>query len=133
MLPIMRGHVRRHARRLRDDGGVDVDDLQLQRGELLRHVAQQLAAVDALELGIGVGKVLADVAEAGGAEQRVADRVQQHVGVGMAVEPFLMRDVDAADDELAPGDQRMHVEALADPHARRRQDRLGDREVLGDR
>ena len=32
---------------------------------------------------VGVGEVVADVAQAGRAEQRVDDRVRQHVGVGV--------------------------------------------------
>ena len=63
--------------------------------------------------------MLADVAEGGGAEQRVADGVQQDVGIGVAVEAFLVLDLDAADHELAAQHQRMHVEALADSHAPR--------------
>ena len=41
---------------------------------------------------------------------------RQHVGVGMPVKPPLVGDLDAADHELAAGDERVHVEALADPH-----------------
>ena len=63
--------------------------------------------------------MLADVAEAGGAQQRIADGVQQHVGVRMAVEALLVLDLDTADHELAAQHQRMHVEALADSHALR--------------
>src|SRR5260370_1438653 len=49
-------------------------------------------------------------------EQSVADRVQQDVGVGMAKQPLLVRNIEAADDELSPGDERMHVEPLPDSH-----------------
>jgi len=48
-----------------------------------------------------------------------------------------MRNLDAADDELAPFGERMHIEALPDPHRRSRdrcaplQDLLGDGQVLG--
>ena len=44
------------------------------------------------------------------------DRVQQHVGVGVPVEPAFERDFDAADDQFPPDDQRVHVEALPDSH-----------------
>ncbi len=60
--------------------------------------------------------MLADVAEARRAEQRVADGMQQHIGIGVAVEPFRVLDLDAADDQLAAKHQRMHIEALADSH-----------------
>ena len=42
---------------------------------------QQLDAVGALPLRIGVGKMLADVARGGRAENRVGHRVTQHVGI----------------------------------------------------
>src|SRR5687767_5411815 len=44
--------------------------------------------------------------------------MQQNVGVGVAAEPLVMRDLDTADLELAPGGERMHVQSLPDPHAR---------------
>jgi hypothetical protein len=42
--------------------------------------------------------------------------VQQHVRVRVALESALERDLDAADDQLAPRDERVYVEALADSH-----------------
>src|SRR6185295_16017969 len=73
---------------------------------------------DVGELGVAVGIVAADVAERGRAEQRVADRVRQYVGIRVPGETLVVRDLDAADHQLAAGDEGMHVEALADPHAR---------------
>jgi len=45
------------------------------------------------------------------AEQRIAYRVQQYVGVGMARQPLAVRNRDAADDQLAPGDERVHIKS----------------------
>ena len=59
-----------------------------------------------------------DVAQARGAQERVADRVHEHVGVGMPQQALVMRNLDAADDELAPFGERMHIETLPDPHLR---------------
>src|SRR5438309_3060587 len=111
-------HVRRHARLLGDDRGVEVDDLEAQLFQFPRNVAQQPAAVNAGVAGIAVGIMPPDVAKARGAEQRVADRVRKHVGVGMPQQALVMRDLDAADDELAPLGERMHIEALPDSHRR---------------
>ncbi len=58
----------------------------------------------------------ADIAEAGGPEQRIGDRMEQHVGIGMAEQPALEGDLHAADDELAPRHEGMDVETLADAH-----------------
>ena len=57
--------------------------------------------------------MLADVAQPGRPQQRVADRVQQHVPVRVAQQPFRVRDVHPADQQLAPVNQRVDVEALA--------------------
>ncbi len=108
--------VGRHARGLGDDGSVDVQDAPAAVGEELRHLAQELAAVDSLETRVGVRKVPADVALASGTQQRVADRVQQHVGIAVAREALVVRDLDAPDHELAARDQLVDVEALPDPH-----------------
>jgi hypothetical protein len=78
--------------------------------------AQEVAAVRPLVAFIGVREMPADVAQRGGAKQRVADGVQQHVGVRVPVEPLVVRDLHAADDQLAAFHQRVHVEALPDPH-----------------
>ena len=49
--------------------------------------AQQVDRVGVAVALVGVGEVLADVAEAGGAQQRVDDRVGEDVGVGVTREP----------------------------------------------
>ncbi len=77
---------------------------------------QQVPAVGPFVARVAVGKMTADVAEARCPEQRVADRMQQHVGVGMSGEPPVVGDIDTADDELTTGHQRMDVEALTDSH-----------------
>ena len=79
-------------------------------------LAQQHPAVGALPSRIRVGEVRAEVAQRQRAEDRVADRVEQHVGVGMSVEAAIERNRDAAQDEPAPCDERVHVEAVADAH-----------------
>ncbi len=56
----------------------------------------------------------ADVAQAGRAEQRVGDGVQQRIGVGMAEQAARVRNLHAAQDQLAALHQRVHVVALAD-------------------
>src|SRR5204863_5960197 len=81
------------------------------------HMTEQHAAVGALPLRIGVGKMRAQIAERQRAENRVAHRVQQYVGVRMAVEAAVPGNRDAAEDELAPHDERMHVEPVSDAHA----------------
>ena len=60
------------------------------------------------------GKVPADVAGAGGAENRVGRRVAGDVGVGMPERAALGRDRHAAEDQRPPLDEPVQVVAGAD-------------------
>ena len=71
--------------------------------------------VGILPARVGVGVELADVAEAGGAEQGVGDGVQHHVGVGMADQAARMLDADAAQDQRPAFGQPVRVVPDADP------------------
>ena len=51
-----------------------------------------MQTVRAFPLRVGVGEVRADVAEARGAEKRVAERVGEHVAIGVADRTFVERD-----------------------------------------
>ena len=62
------------------------------------------------------GEVLADVAQPGGAEQRVGDRVGEHVGVGVAGQAALVRDLDAAEHERPALLEAVRVDPDAGPH-----------------
>ena len=55
-----------------------------------------------------------DVAFAERAEKRVDERVQEHVGVGMAGESGAVRNRDAAQHELPSALKAVRVEAVAD-------------------
>ena len=80
-----------------------------------RHcAAQQHAAVGALVARVGVGKVAANIAQRDGAEERIGNRVQQRVGVGMTEQPGCVRDFHAAEYQLAAFNQPMHVVTLPD-------------------
>jgi hypothetical protein len=48
----------------------------------------------------------ADIAQRRRTEQRIGDRMEQRVGVGMAEQPRLMGNLDAAEDQLAPSTSR---------------------------
>ena len=85
------------------------------------HLGQQLDAVGARHRWVGVGEVLADVAEAGGAEQRVGAGVGDGVGVAVADEaPLARRSCTPPSTSTRAGSSLngVHVEALTDPHDR---------------
>ena len=54
-----------------------------------------------------------DIALRHRAEQRVGDRVQPDIGVRMAGQRPIMRDVDTAECDAGTRPERMNVEALA--------------------
>src|SRR3989344_321873 len=103
-------------RGLGDDGAVDIRDFPAALGNGFFDLAQQLAAVYVLVLRIGIGKMPADSAEPGGAEAGIADGMNENVGVGMAVQSLAVRDFHAAENQIAPGDQRMHVVTMTDAY-----------------
>ena len=86
----------RHFRRLREDRGIDVRDTQTAVAHHGRNRPQELAAVHAAKTGIVIGKKRTDIAEARRADQRIADRVHEHVGVRMPGQPALVRNLDTA-------------------------------------
>src|SRR5690606_41014861 len=51
--------------------------------DLCVDMAQQFAAVDAAKLWIGIGKMLTDVAQRARPQQGIAERMQQHIAIGM--------------------------------------------------
>ena len=84
------------------------------------------------------GKVMADVAERGGAEERVGDRVAERVGVGMAVRPCVCAISTPPRTSLRPSTRAWvsqpsptRQSGAARPHAARAcgEQRLGDREI----
>lgn len=113
-----RRRMRQDARRLADERGVNVDHAPTRCPHAIEGLAQQDAAVGARVGRIGVRKEAADVAQPSRTQQRIGERMQQHVGVGMTEQAALEGDGDAADDQRPPGHERMHVEALA--HAERK-------------
>ena len=61
-------------------------------------------------------EVRAEVAEPGRAEQRVDHGVGDHVGVGVALEPSVVLDLDPAEDQPPPGGEAVAVVADPDAH-----------------
>ncbi len=98
--------VRRELRLLHQHRAVDVHDPQPAGGDHRHHRAQQLDRVGVTPALVGVGEVLADVAQPGGAEQRVGDGVGEHVGVRVSLQAELVGDLHPADHEPAPGARR---------------------------
>ena len=117
----MLGPTRRQLRRLEHDRAVDVARLPAGGPHVGHGPPQQVDAVGPGPRGVGVGEVLADVAEPGRAEERVGDGVGDHVGVAVAGQAALAGERHAAEHERPPRvvGERVDVEALPDPHRHR--------------
>ena len=111
-------------RLLAHNRAVDVADHPTSVSEQSGRMAEQLQRIDAFPLRIGVGKMLADIAEAGGAEERIGDRVGDRVGVAVAVQSALAGKRHAAEHERARPvvAEPVDVEALPDTYHRCRHD-----------
>ena len=100
-----------HLRTLGTDGGVDVDQMIAFGGNKVDGLAEENLAVDAVGLGSGIRKVVANVAHIGGTEEGVADGVQQHVSIAVTQQSLTMFYLDAAHPQVAAFYQLMDVEA----------------------
>ena len=96
-----------------DEGGVDVVDRGAAGGDEFAGVGEDLQTADAADGFIGIGEMVADVALADGTEESVGDGVGQNIGVGVTLQPAMMRDDDAAEDEGATLDEAVDVVAEA--------------------
>ncbi len=64
---------------------------------------------------VGIGKQLADVAQAGGPQQGIGHGVQQHVGVAVANGRAIVGDIDAAQSQRSTGRQPMRIVSDSNP------------------
>ena len=110
------GDVGRELGRLAEDGGVDVADRVARFAQHVPHGLQQFERVGPFVARVAVREMLADIAEGGRAEQRVGHGVQQHVGVRMAEQAFLIRDVHPAQDQAAALHQAVDVISMSKTH-----------------
>ena len=76
-------------------------------------VAQEQVGRGAAPLRIARREMRADVAVGDGAEHGVGDRMQQHVGVGMADQPVIVRHLHAAEPDMVALAEGVDVETLA--------------------
>ena len=108
-----RGAMRADLWRFGDDGTIDmVDDAPRSRNKR-GGVGEEQMRRRALPARIGRREMLADIAEAGGAEQSVGDGVKRDVGVAVAGKAALVGDRDAAEHDWPIAGKGVDVEAHA--------------------
>lgn len=103
-------------RPLGDHGHVDVAHPITRRSDLFRHVFQKQQGIRTLVLGVGVREMPPDISQPRRAQQGVGNGVEQHIGVGMAVQPLFVVDLHAAQYQVTAFHQPVHVVAMPDPH-----------------
>ena len=107
--------MRRHLGRLGNDGGIDLLWGEPQALEFDNHIAQQDPAVRVFVGRRAIGKMPADIPQARGAQQGIADGMQQGIGIGVAQEALLVRNRHSPENQAPALDQGMHIKALANP------------------
>src|SRR5215472_1503404 len=106
-----RGKMRAEFRPLANDYCIDIHDTEATVRQKPANMLQKNQARCPFPLRVGVGKVCANVTEAGCAQQRVSNRVTQHVAVRVPLRTFLEWHLDAANHQLPSFDERMQVVA----------------------
>jgi hypothetical protein len=112
-------------RQLADDRDVGIGKLPAMLVDQQAAVTQELTAVGILPARFAGRKVLADVAQRQRAKQRIAERMDEHVAIGMRIDPAIERQPYATEDQMVARAERMYIETTADPHSppRRIQDK----------
>src|ERR1019366_9680897 len=82
-----------------DQRGIQVHEFIARGLDALQRLSQKQGGVGVFPLRIGRWKQRSNVGAGDGAEQRVGDRVQQDVAVGMAAETLVVRQSHATDFE----------------------------------
>lgn len=107
---------RQHPGGLRDDGHIDIDGPQ---GALFPddagRLAQQHTGICPFVSWIRVGEVKADVAQGGSAQHSVGEGMEGDIGVAVAHQAEMIRDVDPANNQSAAFHEAVHVETVAYP------------------
>jgi hypothetical protein len=104
-----RSKMGRKLRLLRNNRRINIDDLSTPRRGRAPDLLQKNAAGCALPARIGIRKEMADVQFTERPEDRVADRVYQHVRIRMSFQPLCIRHIHSANKELSPCHQRMNI------------------------
>jgi len=110
--PCGRG-ARHQAGTIAPDAQVHALDTQSRRGETLDHLVHQVTAVDAPGPRVVRREEPPQVTHARRTQERIAQRVEHHVTVGVAVQTGRLRDPQSAQAEAVVGAEGMAVEAPA--------------------
>lgn len=106
-------NMRQHFRRLGNNRDVDVAERIAPGLNAAPCFAQQFAAIGAFKRRIGIGEQLADIAQRRGTKQRVGQRMQRDVAVGVGQQPFFIRNAYPANDDWAFTAKSVYVKTMS--------------------
>ena len=102
--------------RSQDERGVHVGDGVARASHLAQGFFKKDGGIGALPLGIGGRKESSDIAGGDRAQQRIGQRVEQDIAVGMAGQALIVRQKNAADLKGNAGAKLMGIPAKAYSH-----------------
>src|SRR5258706_14015179 len=101
--------VRENLRLLSDEGRIDVDDRTLASGDLSRGFLEKNMARRAAPLRICIRKKMANIRFAHRSQNCIADGVHEKIGIGMAIQTFVMGYVPSPKNQLSPFHEGVNV------------------------
>ena len=101
------------------DDAIEVHDAKAGLGDFCGGGGQHFGRIAASVGRIRVGEQAADIGQGGGSQQRVGDRMQQHVGVAVADKLPVVRHIDSAQPQRPAGRGAVRVFAKSDPQIAR--------------
>ena len=110
------GNIRRDFGFFRDHRNIHILHSKKLLGQLGSDRFQQPEAGNPPEPGIGVGEVLPDIPFADGSQERIADGVEEYVGIRMTFQALLEGNLHPSQDQLPPRHQGMNVVTETDAH-----------------
>ncbi len=105
--------MRADARRLAHHRHIDMDDAAFGLRDEIGGMAQEKMRGRAAPFRIARREMHADIAGAERAEDRIGQRMQPDIGVGMADEALAVRDFETAKPDMIAGSEGVDIEALA--------------------
>ena len=110
-------YIRRKLWCLRKHGRINIPDRKSMFSQKTNDFLQEHQTVCIFISIVCVGEMFSDVAERRCAQKRIRNRMQQNIRIGMAQKSDIaVRDLHAAENQLAPLHQFMYVVAVSDTH-----------------
>jgi hypothetical protein len=94
---------------------VAIDDMPAILMQAVDNFGQQLGTVEPAPFWIGIGIMIADVSQTGGAQQGVGHGMTDNVGIGVSCQPMGMFDPQPSQDQRPSFHQSMRV--VPDPYS----------------